>query len=316
MTVRSGGAVEHAGTGAPHGGGAASAGGPGGPGGGGPGAFDPVALWEMRRGPWDEVRAHGAGGWEEKVEWSEHFRDDEGGHTHRVFNWEGPVTAESWESGPFTYPVEFPAPVQEGFEGKTQVFRVGGRTHIVHGPWQVVIRGLGAHQRRQVIARWHVYRTWIAEEGHEITLRGGGTAAPGASDLRLGGASERRWMGASELLMAGASELWFRGASERRLGGASERSFAGASEWVMRGSSERRFLGASELRFGGASEWAYQGASEARLGGASERRLGGASEQRPSGFEAADASFRGASEERLGTPVPYPVLPGDALPTR
>jgi len=39
--------------------------------------------------------------------------------------------------------VEAPEAIRQAFVGPTRVYRVGGRTHVVHGPWQVVIRGLG-----------------------------------------------------------------------------------------------------------------------------------------------------------------------------
>jgi hypothetical protein len=221
--------------------------------------FDAAPTWALRRVPWEDGVRFGAAGGEQLLEWEEVLSDGsfEG---HRSLSWEGPVTLTSWEAGPFTYPVEVPEPVREAFVGKTRVFRLGGRTHIVYGPWQVVIRGLGAHQGRSVLARWEVYRSWISSAGHEVRggVTGGAAAAPGR-----GGASERLALGASEL----------------RLGGASETLFAGASQWLMRGSSERQFLGASELRMRGSSEQLLRGASENQFFGASERRLG-ASERR------------------------------------
>jgi hypothetical protein len=156
-----------------------------------------------------------------------------------------------------------------------RVYRSGPRTHVVYGPWEVVIRGLGAHRRRSVLSRWEIHRSWISEEGHEIRRSDlvEGDLMAGSSAFFAPGASERRWLAGSELRLGGASELLWMGASERRLGGASERMYLAASEWLMRGASEWRLRGASERRLAGASE--------RLLGGASERRLGGASESRP-----------------------------------
>jgi hypothetical protein len=210
-----------------------------------------------------------------------------------------------WESGPFTYPVEAPeGSIEVTDNGEVAVRTEGGRTHVMYGPWQVVIRGIGARAERRVLGTWE-YRKQIAVEGgiERLATYGGGFA-PGSSEWMLMGASERAWMGASELLYQGGSELWlmgasellfagasergsiwmggseyrFRGASERRLGGATEIRFAGATERMFAGASERMYAGASERMLGGASEAFFGGASERRLGGASERRLGGASE--------------------------------------
>ena len=122
------------------------------------------------------------------------------------------------------------------------------------------------------LARWEIHRSWISEEGHEAWsgLPVEGDLMAGSSAMLGRGASERWWLGGSELRLGGASELHWMGASERRLGGASERAFLAASEWRLRGASERRFRGASERRLGGASERSPGGASERRLDGASE----------------------------------------------
>ena len=246
--------------------------------------------------PWEESFLVGEGGRREVVEWEEHFVD---GTTefHRETTWESPVMVSAWEAGPFSFPVSAPEPVREDFVGPTRVYRVGGRTHIVHGPWQVAIRGVGAHHGRAVIARWEIYRSWVAEEKAE--LAGGAMreiTIPGSSEKLLLGASERRWRYASEMRLGGASEVFFLGASEVRARGASERFFLGASQYLMRGASERRLVGGSEVRLRGASERLVGGASE-RMG-ASERRLGGASERLPGA--GSEARLGGASEERLG----------------
>jgi hypothetical protein len=262
-----------------------------------PGASDdggPSVAWDVG------LRVEGPERLVERHEWEEvHV---EGGVTemYRRIEWEEQSSITSWQEGPFTYPVEVPAPVFESFVGKTRVYRSGPRTRVVYGPWQVVIRGLGATSASQVVSRWEVYRSWAEERGSEVTgfserveTDGTGpprTVRPGASERLMVGASERRWRGASEVRLGGASEIFMVGASERRLMGASELSFLGASERVRRGASERRLRGASEYRLGGASERRLGGASEERLGGASERRLGGGSEHR----------FMGASDNTAG----------------
>jgi hypothetical protein len=230
--------------------------------------------------PWEETFVIGEGGRQAVVEWEEHFVD---GTTefHRETTWESPVMVSAWEAGPFSFPVAAPEPVREDFVGPSRVFRVGDLTHVVHGPWQVVIKGVGAHQGRQVIARWEIYRSWVTDEKLEVSSGPRREVAmPGSSEMLLAGASERRWRYASEMRLGGASEIFFLGASEYRARGASERQFVGASQYMMRGASESRYLGASEVRMRGASERLQAGASELRLGGASEQHLGGGSEGR------------------------------------
>ena len=191
---------------------------------------------------------------------------------HRQFRWEGPTVRTSWEAGPFSHPVEVPEPLHETTVGKTRVFRLGTHTHVVYGPWQVTIRGLGAEQARSVLSRWEVYRSWGEETGHEVEEFGTTLAAdPAGGSERMVGSSGRRWVGSSELRFAGSSEQYFLKASELRLGGASERLLAGASEWRARGASERRLGGSSELRLGGASETGARGASERLFAAGSDR---------------------------------------------
>ncbi len=176
--------------------------------------------------------------------------------------WEAPMTMRVWEAGPFTQAVGVPEPVSETYGGELSTFEVDGRTHVVFGPWQVVVRGLGAFEERRVLSRWMIYRSWAVERGRETWLEGTPERMVGSSAL-LGG-SERRFRGASELRLGGASELLYRGASERRLGGGSERIYGGASERLFRGASERKYVAASEKLL--------RGGSERRLGGASGRR--------------------------------------------
>ncbi len=251
--------------------------------------FMQLPFWSLREsanGHEYRIRELLHGGWE-RVEWYEISGEGWFELEGRV-EWQGPLTVTTWEAGPFAYPVQIEPPQRQEWQGRSFAYKVGDVTHVVYGPWQVVIRNLGAHQERAVLGRWEVYRSWVAESGRETRITGLPASAPrtGASEL-LGG-SERVWLGASELRLGGASEVWRIGASELRFRGASERLFVGASQWLLRGASERRLMGASEIRLGGASERFLGGASERALGGASERALGGASER------------LGASELRLG----------------
>jgi hypothetical protein len=244
--------------------------------------------------------------WEERTEWEEWGEIvDLDPAIIRTLSWEGQTEISSWSAGPFEYPVELPATIRESYSAASRVVRTGGRTHLLLGPWEVVIKGISPHAEHQVLSRWEVFRSWTTAAWREIVTSTTAPSRPfaaadrvapgGASEGRLG-ASERWGRSGSELRLGGASERFRVGASELRLGGASERRFAGASQWVARGASERRFAGASE--------WQYLGASELRLGGASERRLGGASEFRLGG--GSEGRLGGGSEGRLLSPeVPF-----------
>lgn len=225
--------------------------------------------------PWEESNLIPEGERREITEWEEQFQD---GHVefHRQMYWESPVMVSAWEAGPFSHPVDAPLPHHENFVGPTRVYRVGGRTHVVYGPWQIVIRGLAARQGQALVARWEIFRSWIAEEKAKV-IDGPmqEEILPGGSERRLQGASELLWRYGSQERLGGASELYYLGASELRAIGASERMFAGASQYTLRGASERRLGGASETRMKGASERMLGGSSEGRLGGASEHFLGG-----------------------------------------
>lgn len=222
-------------------------------------------------------------------------------------SWEEQGQISSWSEGPFPYPVEVPEPVRETSLGRTRVFRSGERTHIVYGPWQVVIHGLGATRSRAVISRWEVYRSWNEQGGrHVVHLQGGGEGQPvgptGASERLMRGASERVWRGASELRLGGSSEVHYLGASELRLAGASERMYMGASELVRRGASERRLSGEAE--------WARRGGSEGRLGGEAQWVGGGGSEGRLGG--SSDLAPRAPSQQAGASDYPRPPGRDDA----
>lgn len=242
------------------------------PGGGGaspaPGAGrgEGESFWVMREpgGVHESVlRELIEGGWE-RIEWSEAGGERWYALEGRI-EWESPRSVTSWEAGPFADPVEVEPPHREVRSGQGSAYRVGSVTHVVDGPWRVVISNLGPRTGRQVIATWEIHRSWSLSGGwarRAVTGRGG----IGASELRWGSASEQRLGGASERWRIGASELAWRGASER--------IFAGASQWRYAGGSERAFAGGSEYRLGGASERGHAGGSEGRLGG-SEARFDG-----------------------------------------
>ena len=214
--------------------------------------------------------------------------------------WIGPLLRTEWESGPFTYPIEVPSSVVEVRDsGEISVRTENGRVHVVYGPWQVVIRGLGARAERRVLGTWEYKRQVAVSGGFErfgTAEAGEGHVAPGSSEWMSLGASERSWLGSSELRLGGASELWMLGASEMLLGGSSELMYSGASERRLRGGSETMYAGASERMMRGASELTYAGASERMMMGASERALGGASE----------FPYGGASERIVESPSAGP----------
>jgi hypothetical protein len=257
---------------------AAPGGSPSGP--GSPGGAPPSAPFEPERGSGGgdgaiELSEWSWTGWEElfQTTWQELFRT-RWRDGQASLDWSTPVLRSTWEAGPFPLPVEAPRVTEEFYEGPVTVIPAeNGMTRIVYGPWQVVVRGLGGHAEKRVLARWEVAASWVVEMGVERVIRTlspshlrdrvqhdapGGAAMVGSSALL--GASERRWLSASEMRLRGASELYFAGASEVR--------WRGASELLL--GSERRLLGASERRWLGGSEKVRLGASEQRLGGASE----------------------------------------------
>ena len=261
------------------------------PGASGPDGFE-RRIWQL---------LHGEG---HRVEWQQLLGGAGWFQLEGRVEWEGPVLVTRWEAGPFTYPVTVEPPTREAWEGQSFAFRVGEVTHVVYGPWQVVIRNLGSFSERGEIARWEVFRSWVSESGREVRLARLSVAGRPVGASEALGASERRWLAGSERRLGGASELFRVGASEIRMRGASETLFAGASQWVAPGASERRLGGASEVRMRGASERRLGGASESRLGGASEARLGG-SEGRLGGSERRLAPQPGAADP---APLPYPKV--------
>jgi hypothetical protein len=270
-------------TGAGAGAGAGGGGGVGPAGGGGMGAareLHGVPEWNIGGGgPGPGGVLVGTRAFERRWEW----RDD-GGVTEpwqserRAVEWVGPMVRSAWEAGPFTYPVQSPAYIEEWNDGAMSVSTENGQVHVVYGPWQVVIRGIGAKAERRILSTWEIRRTWWTTAGFERSGATDQRLGPGGSEWLAGGASERAWLGGSEIRFGGASELFALGASELRFRGASETLFSGASEWRARGASEFMYGGASELLYGGASELRFEGDSEHRLSypetvGGSEHRL-------------------------------------------
>jgi hypothetical protein len=241
-----------------------------------PHGFEPIPLWTLR----DPHAVHEVvlrqlleSGWE-RVEWSEVSGADGFALEGRI-EWESPRVVTSWEAGPFTYPVELEPPRREEWEGRGYAYRAGGVTHVVQGPWHVVIRGLGARHEHERLGAWEIHRSWTVHGGLELRVGSRGVVhrVGGSEQVAAQGASERSWSSGSEVRMKGASERFRIGASEVAFRGATETLFAGASQALLRGASERAYAGASESRLGGASERSLPGGSEGRLGG-SEHRLG------------------------------------------
>ncbi len=304
--------------GAPGGGGpAGGAPGPGGPGGGAPATgegWSESSEWSDASGfplPGGQRLLGRRWQWQEAsgTEWTSEMARSE---------WIGPVLRTAWEAGPFTYPVEAPTMVEYRDTGELSVRTEGGQVHVVYGPWQVVIRGIGARAERRVLSTWEYRRQIELVGGGERNVFVKGTLAPGSSEWLMAGASERSWQGSSELLMRGASELWLLGASELLLRGASETLLSGASEYRLRGSSERWAMGASERLFRGATERRLGGATETLFAGASEQRLGGASELyigASERFAGASERHGGASERHVKASEPFVPTPGSPYPT-
>jgi hypothetical protein len=270
----------------------------------------PAAGWE----DWTQVAGfpgpEGHRVFERRWSWQEGGGAEWSGELHKT-EWIGPVLRTEWAAGPFTYPIEVPSTVEVRDFGEVSMRTEHGRVHIVYGPWQVVIRGLGARAERRVLGTWEYRRQVAIAGGAERSPAPGPGSPPGSSAWMTAGGSERSWLGASEVMGRGASELWLLGASEARFRGASEAHFAGASEHLLRGASELSFAGASERLLRGASELGFAGASERLLRGASETHFAGASERTHAG--ASERMGQGAAERPADpadgeAPSRYPAL--------
>src|SRR6185503_15614938 len=166
------------------------------------GTPDPNVGWqEIAPGAWaDWMRfagfpAPGEGRvFERRWQWQEASGGEWTSEVHRT-EWSGPMLRSEWEAGPFTYPVEAPSRVELHDGGQLSIRTDGGHVHVVYGPWQVVIRGIGARAERQVLATWEYRRQVELPGGVERSLRAAGSREVGSSWL-LQGASERAWTGA------------------------------------------------------------------------------------------------------------------------
>jgi len=119
--------------------------------------------------------------------------------TGQRFEWVGPVVKTTWEAGPFPMPVEAPGIVEERHEGPVLVQKIGEKTRVIYGPWEVVIRGVHGHAESRVLARWEVRKSWVSDVGFEVV---GGAVRWRALNPEECAA---RLPGASEALLAGAS---------------------------------------------------------------------------------------------------------------
>jgi hypothetical protein len=203
----------------------------------------------------------------------------------RMLEWVTPLLVRgSWEGGPYeTMQVELPTTEIEHSEGPVTVYALeGGRTRVVYGPWQVVVKGIDGRAESRILSRWALETSWIVDAGYARVVREfaplDGAVLPedhalaptmAGSSAALGG-SERMWLSASELRLAGGSEAYRLGASELLRRGASELLIAAASEVRLGGASDLRWGFASEERLGGSSEMSTDGdsglGSDSRLG--------------------------------------------------
>lgn len=204
------------------------------------------------------------------------------GPLHQL-TWSGPLESFSWDLGPYPGDAAAPGRVVVRYVGDTKVVvDEGGRQLIVHGPWEVTIRGFdGAASARRIIGSWVLHwvqpssstsQRWETLERRawfDTLVRQGFLQGASESQLwSLGSGSEEWMLGASELLMLGGSELLLIGASELGMLGASELSLGGASE--RSDTWQQPWLGASELSWQAVEALAARGASERLVVGASE----------------------------------------------
>src|SRR5262249_50002631 len=147
---------------------------------------EPVRVWDIRR-----THAGSDDGWIRDESFGTMWHEAREWVREQAATWQGPIIRTTWEAGPFVYPVELPRYVEERYEGTATVRSVDGRSHIIYGPWQVVIRGLGARAERRILAVWEVHRSWIADAGIAVRTMGGAASTGGSEQLVLG-ASELR----------------------------------------------------------------------------------------------------------------------------
>jgi len=250
--------------------------GPGGSGGGAPGAPHFESKYPAES---EQMFQHlSSEGWS-RSEWMETLID---GRVMRWIRWSGPVMAEHL---PFLPRGASYRTVEVLFHGERRIIKMEGGEKIVYGPWKVVVEAVGSGGERKTIEQWMVRQRWTTHEGMMrvetpaiLTRILGGrrvTVVQSGSEARL---AQEEW--GSQVLQQGASEWRWIGASENMMQGSSEVLQRGSSEFFYLGSSERVYQGSSEMLYLGASETFELGASERMLGGSSEG-LGGSSEARP-----------------------------------
>jgi len=228
----------------------------------------------------EQIFRHLAGdGWT-RSEWIESLMD---GRVVRWIRWSGPIAIEHL---PFlqktgtTY-----RSIEVLFQGERRVLRMETGEKIVFGPWRVTLAAVGPKGERKTVEQWMIRRRWTTGEGLIrvetpavlVRILGGArvSVVPSGSESRL---AQEAW--GSEVLQQGASEWRWIGASENMAQGSSETIQAGASELFYLGASEVLRQGSSETIQAGASEYFYLGASETFMLGSSEIP-GGSSEDRP-----------------------------------
>lgn len=228
----------------------------------------------------EQMFKHLAGeGWT-RSEWMESLVD---GRTMRWIRWSGPVMADHLLLLPKTGATY--RTIEVLFQGEKKIIKFEGGEKIVYGPWKVLVEAVGSEGERKTVEQWMIRQRWTTHEGMArietpaiITRILGGrrvSVVQAGSEARL---VEDQW--GSELMQQGASEWRWLGASENMLQGSSEVLQRGSSELFYLGSSERLFQGSSEMLYLGASETFSLGASE-RYFGSSDHHLGGSSEERP-----------------------------------
>ena len=166
--------------------------------------------------------------------------------------------------------------IEEHFEGPVTVYQLdGGRSRVVYGPWQVVIRGIGAQAEARTITRWEMEASWVVSMGFERVVRELSPAV--ASGVRRAASPEmprqlrRPWARASG---AGFPPASFACGAHPRCTSSAPASYACGARakpsWARRASAASREE-ASGAGWGRANP--VGGASETRLG-SSDTRIG------------------------------------------
>ena len=197
----------------------------------------------------------------------------------RTFEWQGRPCATSLGGGPVSMRGRADGRSGERLAG-TATGRAGGGagSHVVHGPWQVVIRGLSARAERQVLAIWEVDRlAWTASAGPRSSCgrwsrparRAGAGARSGASERAGARRARCGWAGLGAVAPRGERAAASSARARTLYGGASELRLArGASERLVRAARAKpRYAGAKRAaatRGRASGGWPGAGASRPR----------------------------------------------------